>query len=628
MPMPDYDLKDYDLKEKLDNPPKKTVTFQEPATPPQTPKILQKRKPEYQPKPAPPPLQKSTIKLPQITEEVRIQKSEVEMRELKIKKRTIELMPLMKRYILVKVQVDVLFFNDMQVTSAFLNEVEQVASDLCAQEKVAALLLDPNAQEMAMKVVDKVMKETGTLKIEECLAVLAASFENMPYEEFLTQMQQNLKGGAEDCKARMIKHLCGRMDFPMKSDQKRLQYNQNKNSSKTVTMVMETLKKALDNKSNTEIFRLQAAINPPAAAPLLSKITPIPQEVYDLIRQQANSMLADQAEAQWEEAFENYSLQQLIDWYQANALSADANKLEWVAQEIKEDKRMKGQAFDPFGSYDFPPEDEPLRRPSPELLEDDEAFVLPDPGERSPVWKKFGTYMIWILLLLASSMSFSNQVSTQRVGILPERPDFGFLQLSAPDTMNVGLANTTPLSVNLFGQTPVPLSETAFKFGGMAVTASISQYTNSLQFNNNTMADVAEITQNVTPQKISDISDDQNTLVGLNDQNPVANATEVAMNTGGFLGMGNFMGAANDIKKTADLVSPGTLVLEDDDSPLEDNYEDEPLNLFPETLPSDAIDDSSGPKVRAPLTSDQERKMERALDAAFSEKTTSWWSRI
>lgn len=532
-PMPDYDLTDYDLKEKLEDPPKKTVTFQatpsqspkilQPATPPQTPKILQKRKPEYKPKIAPlkttPPLQKSIIKLPQSTEKVRIQKSEVEMRELKIKNRIVELMPLMARYILVKVQVDVLFYNNMQVTSKFRSEVEQVASDLCKQEKVAALLLDPNAQQMAIEVVDRVMKETGRLKIEECLAVLAASFENMPYDEFLSQLQ-NLKGGAEDCKARMIKHLCGKMDFAMISEKNRLQYNQNKNSSKTVTMVMETLKNAMDNKSDTEIFRLQAAINPQAAAPLLSKITPTPQEVYDLIRQQANSMLA----------------------------------------------------FDPMKSYDFPPEDEPLRRPSPESLEDDADFVLPerspvdlsDPGERG-VWKKFGTYMIWILLLLASSMSFSNQVSTQRVGILPERPDSGFLQLPAPPTMDLGNVNDTPLGRNLqFGQTIVPLSETAFKFGkDMAVTASISQSTNSLQFNNNTMADVAEITQNVTPQKISDLSDDQNTLVQLNDQTRVANATEVAMNTGGILGLGNIFGA-NDINKTAELVSSDSLVLEDD----------------------------------------------------------------
>jgi hypothetical protein len=528
--LPDY-LPDYVLKEKLEDPPKKTVTFQEPATPPQTPKILQKRKPEYKPKIAPlkttpkksmittpPPLQKSTIKLPQSTEEVRIQKSEIDKRELKIKKRTIELMPLMARYSWVKVQINVLFYNNMQVSSKFRSEVEQVASDLCKQEKVADLLLDPNAQEMAMEVVDRVMKETGRLKIEECLAVLAASFENMPYDEFLSQLQ-NLKGGAEDCKARMIKHLCGKMASAMESEEKRLQYNQNKNSSKTVTMVLETLKIAMDNKSDTELFHLQAAINPPAAAPLLSKITPIPQEVYD---------------------------------------------------------RMKGQPFDPLGSYDFTA---PLSRPSDESLEDDADFILPDPGERSPVWKKFGTYMIWILLLLASSMSFSNQVSTQRVDILPERPDLNFPQLPAPDTMDLGYGNTTPLGEMQYFGLPIPMSETAIQFGkGMAVTASISQSTNSLQFNNDTMADVAAITQNVTPQKISDLSDDQNALVQLNDQRPVANATEVAMNTGGFLGMGNFMGAANDINKTAELVSSDSLVLEDDkpdvyEAFMEDNYD-------------------------------------------------------
>jgi hypothetical protein len=496
-----------------------------------------------------------------------MQKSEIEMqdkREAIIQKRTIELMPLMARYVWIKLKINVLFYNNMQVTSAFRSEVEQVASDLCAQEKVAALLLDSNAQEMAMKVVDKVMKETGTLKIEECLAVLAASFENMPYDEFLSQMQQNLKGGAEDCKARMIKHLCGGMDFAMKSDQKRLQYNQNKSDSKTVTMVLETLKKAMDNKSDTEIFRLQAAINPPAAVPLLSKITPIPQEVHDVIRQQAKSvlMLTDQAESQWEEEFENYSLQQLIDWYQTNAYSADANKLDWVAQEIEEDERMNGQPFDPLGSYDFTA---PLKPPSSESLEDAPDFVL-HPGERG-VWKKYGTFVIWILLLLASSMSFSNQVSTQRVNILPERPDFGFARLPVPDTVDLGDGNTTPLGPNLqFGQTPVPLSETAFKFGkGMEVTASISQSTNSLQFNNDTMAKVAEITQNVTPQNIPDISPAQNVLVGLNDQHPVANATEVAMNTGGIFGLGNLFGY-NNIHKTAKLVD--ALVLKDDNKEL------------------------------------------------------------
>lgn len=502
-------------------------------------------------------------------------------REAIIRKRTIELMPLMARYVWIKVQINVLFYNNMQVTDAFRSEVEQVASDLCAQEKVAALLLDSNAQEMAMKVVDKVMKETGTLKIEECLAVLAASFENMSYEEFLSQLQQNLKGGAEDCKARMRKHLCGKMDFAMISDQKRLQYNQNKSDNRTVIMVLETLKKAMDNKSDTEIFRLQAAINPPAAAPLLSKIIPIPQEVYDLIRQQAKSVLMltdqanreeefdspksleddivlpDQAESQWEEEFKNYSLQELIDWYPGPWWSADANKLNWVAKKIEDDERMKGQPFDPFKSYDFTPEEEPLTRPSPELLEDDADFVLPDPGQRG-VWKRYGTFVIWILLLLASSMSFSNQVSTQRVNILPERPDFGFARLPVPDTMDLGDGNTTPLGPNLqFGQTPVPLSETAFKFGkGMEVTASISQSTNSLQFNNDTMAKVAEITQNVTPQKIPDISPAQNTLVQIHDEFPVANATEVAMNTGGILGLGNK-------NKTAELVSPNSLVLKD-----------------------------------------------------------------
>ena len=623
---------------------------------------------------------KSTIKLPQSTEEVRIRKSEIEMRELKIKKRIVELMPLMTRYCWVKVQINILFYNNMQVTSAFRSEVQQVASDLCAQEKVAALLLDPNAQEMAMEVVDRVMKETGTLKIEECLAVLAASFENMPYDEFLSHVQQNLKGGAEDCKARMIKHLCGTMDFPMESEKNRQQYNQNKNSSKTVTMVMETLKIAMDNKSNTNIFYLQAEINPSAAAPLLSQITHIPQEVYDFIRQQANSMLMltdqaeeidwfdykspkskqamkkwlhqfkdgegyfdpkkmigwyqrnynkrqeegteidyklhwlknyfwtnhtteidpdtnfedyeafqrqvvteeDQAEAQWEEEFENYSLQQLIDWYKANALSADANKLNWVAQEIEEDERMNGQAFDPIGSYDFPEkdfreEDEPLRKPSKKSLGDDEAFVLPDPGERSPVFKKFGTYMIWILLLLASSMSFSNQVSTQRVGILPERPGLNFPQIAPPPTMDLGNVNDTPLGPNLqFDRgTIVPLSETAFNFGkGMEVTASIRQ--NSLQFNNKTMADVAEITQNATPQKILDISDDQNTLVELNDQNPVANATKIAGYTGGLFGMGNLL-SKNDINKTAELVSPDSLVLDDKSMAFDDAFINNPI---------------------------------------------------
>ena len=168
-------------------------------------------------------------------------------------------------------------------------------------------------------------------------------------------------------------------------------------------------------------------------------------------------------------------------------------------------------------------------------------------------------------------MSFSNQVSTQRVGILPERPDLNFPQLPAPDTMDLGYGNTTPLGPNLqFGQTPVPLSETAFKFGkGMEVTASISQSTNSLQFNNDTMADVAAITQNVTPQNFPDISDVQKAFVRLNDQSPVANATEIAGYTGGFLGMGNFMGAANDINKTAELVSPDALVLEDDGKPMD-----------------------------------------------------------
>ena len=197
----------------------------------------------------------------------------------------------------------------------------------------------------------------------------------------------------------------------------------------------------------------------------------------DFIRQQAKSMLTDQAEAQWEEEFapENYSLQQLIDWYKANALSADANKLEWVAQEIQEDYRMNGQPFDPLGSYDFPEkdfreEDEPLRRPSKKSLGDDEAFVedfVPDPGERSPVFKKFGTYMIWILLLLASSMSFSNQVSTQRVNILPEHPVSGFAELPAPPTMDLGYVNDTPLGPNMqyFGGLPLPMSETDVELG-------------------------------------------------------------------------------------------------------------------------------------------------------------------
>ena len=624
MATPMTEVPDYVLKKTLNNSPKK-VSFQIP---------LKKKKVSFKEDPPTPPQspkkRKTTIEhqLLKITPP----KTNSETRELVIQKRTIELMPLMARYSWVKVQVDVLFSNNMQVTSAFRSEVEQVASDLCAQEKVAALLLDPNAQEMATRVVNKVKKETGTLKIEECLAVLAATFENMPYEEFLSQLQQNLKGGADDCKARMMKHLCGNMDFAMESDEKRLQYNQNKSDNRTVTMGLETLKKAMDNKSDTEIFRLQAAINPAAAAPLLSKITPIPQEVYDLIRQQTNSvlMLTDQAKSQWEEEFKEYSLQELIDWYQTNAFSADTNKLDWVAKEIEEDERMNGQPFDPTESYDFTPEEEPLRP-----LKDDEAFVLPDRGERG-VWKKFGTYMIWILLLLASSMSFSSQVSTQRVNILPERPDSGFAQLPAPDTMDLGDGNTTPLSVNLFGQTPVPLSETAFKFGkGLAVTASMLP-SNSLQFNNDTMADVAAITQNVTPGKIPDISPAQNALVRLNDQRPVANATEVAMNTGGLFGMGNLL-SENDINKTAELVSSDALVLEDDDKPMDlydafledNNYEDDkPLNLFPETLPSDAIDDSIGPRVHPRLTSDQKREMERKLDAAFDEQSTSWWSRI
>jgi hypothetical protein len=577
MATPMTEVPDYVLKKTLNNSPKK-VSFQIPL---KTKKVSFKEDPPTPPQS--PKKRKTTIEhqLLKITPP----KTNSETRELVIQKRTVELMPLMARYVWVKVQVDVLFYNKMQVTSAFRSEVEQVASDLCAQEKVAALLLDPNAQEMATRVVNKVKKETGTLKIEECLAVLAATFENMPYEEFLSQLQQNLKGGADDCKARMMKHLCGNMDFAMESDEKRLQYNQMKNSSKTVTMGLETLKKAMDNKIDTEIFRLQAAVDPAAAAPLLSKITVIPQAVNDLIRQQTNSVLmlaeeinwfdykspkSKQAMKKWLHQFEDdkeyFDPKKMIEWYQLNYYKMEEEgteidyKVHWLENFFWNEFTTEIDPDINFEDYDAFKEP-PLRPPTPESLKDDEAFVLPDRGERG-VWKKFGTYMIWILLLLASSMSFSNQVSTQRVNILPERPDSSFLQLSAPGTMDLGDGNTTPLSLNLFGQTPVPLSETAFKIGKRTeVTASMLP-SNSLQFNNDTMAKVADITQNVTPQKMPDISPAQNALVQLNDQRPVANATEVAMNTGTFLG--NIFGA-NDINKTAELVSSDTVLLEEDD---------------------------------------------------------------